>query len=214
MHDPQPARKQNGPPGEPRRRLFLALPLNDPVRDRLETVCTKLRKASQFTPVRMTWVPRPNWHVTLHFLGAVPEPKALELAASLPEITAPFQGFALEMRGLGYFPHKRAPKVFWAGFPEPPEGLGVLQRGLGRALAQRGFHLRGDKFHAHVTLARFKSLKATNLFVKNASPFQAYPFGKLAAERVCLMESHLDPEGARYECLAEGALSAPSDESA
>ena len=91
------------------RRLFLALPVAPNVLDNLVSISTSLAKAAQFTPVKILWVKPENIHLTLHFLGAVPESKVQQIQESLPHWLAGEPRFNVGVQGLGYFPHAKAP---------------------------------------------------------------------------------------------------------
>lgn len=188
------------------RRLFFALPVGDAVRERLTDLTTRLTKAARFTPAEIGWVAPENWHLTLHFLGTVAEQEAGLLMAGLSEAVAEVGAFTLDVHGIGCFPHDRAPRVFWAGVRRPPQALARLHRRVGELVCRSGLTLQHDNFHAHVTLARFKSLKGTAAFLKLAADWRQKDLGIMPVDRVLLMQSELRPEGAHYSAIAEGRL--------
>jgi 2'-5' RNA ligase len=188
------------------RRLFFALPVGDAVRDRLVDLTSRLTKAARFTPAEIGWVAPENWHLTLHFLGTVAEQEVGRLVTGLPEAVAEVRAFTLDVQGIGCFPHDRAPRVLWAGVRRSPEGLTQVHRRVGDLVCRTGLTLQHDNFHAHVTLARFRSLKGTAAFLRLAADWRQKDFGVMPVDRVLLMESELRPEGAHYTAIAEGRL--------
>lgn len=123
-------------------RLFLALWPDDALRLRLAAA----QQAWQW-PARAARVPPERLHLTLHFLGEVPEPEARELAASLPPCAAPF---TLRLDRASLWPQGIA--VLEPG--EPPAGLAALHRELGALLRAKGLRVEARAFRPHVTLAR------------------------------------------------------------
>ena len=89
-------------------RLFCGIDLPEDVRERLERLLMHLRPAAH-----LKWVPVYNLHLTLKFIGEWPEEKLPQLenhTALLPKRPA----ISLEVRGLGWYPNARNPRVFWA----------------------------------------------------------------------------------------------------
>ncbi|MDH3739547.1 MAG: RNA 2',3'-cyclic phosphodiesterase, partial [Alphaproteobacteria bacterium] len=87
-------------------RLFVALGLPEPVRERLALVRAPLPDAR--------WVPAQNMHVTLRFIGEVEPPVAEEVDGLLAHIDAP--AFDLCLAGLGTFGSRGRVRALWAGF--------------------------------------------------------------------------------------------------
>ncbi|MBI5155371.1 RNA 2',3'-cyclic phosphodiesterase [Candidatus Poribacteria bacterium] len=187
------------------RRLFIALPDSEEVRVRLADVSARLQKAALFTPVRASWVLPENFHITVLFLGRVEEARFRELESKLGAITRGIPPLNVDFRGLGFFPHEKAPKVLWAGVFQPPPAMDTLRAAIEARCGEAGLGPRDEqRFHAHVTLARFKSLKGTADFVKQSASCRHLHFGVCEIGRVELMESHLDPAGARYTVAGVG----------
>lgn len=188
------------------RRLFLALPLQPEALAALSSLLERLQAAARFTPARVNWVQPRNLHLTLHFLGSVPEEKVEPLRLALREVARRAPPFELRLHGLGYFPSIRQPKVLWVGVPSPPRELGKLVASLGQAVQATGLELQHQDFHAHVTLGRFPALKGTGAFASTVAGQAKYSTTRSQADRVVLFESVLAPEGPTYVPLAEAAL--------
>lgn len=193
-------------PGPRARRVFFALQLTEKIREALAELSDRLQKAAHFTPVVATWVPPRNFHLTLHFLGAVPEPVVQQLLAGLPEAVRGIDPFAMEVRGIGFFPNPRAPRVLWAGIHNAPPELKRVLDAVGRLAVRHGVELEHDNFHAHVTLARFKSVKGTGAFVKNADSQIHARIGDCRIAKVHLMESILSDGAPEYVSLGSASL--------
>jgi 2'-5' RNA ligase len=119
-------------------RLFSALWPPEPA---IAHLATALRSVVLPPGVRST--PIAKWHVTLAFYGN--DADATERAGLLDERLAGTAAPTLRLVGAGTFPG-----VLWVGVePVPPAGRGQL-----KALATAAG--AGDRFHPHVTVARWR----------------------------------------------------------
>ena len=83
-------------------RLFAALPVPDPIADRLEPLLTGLDGAR--------WRDREHFHITLAFFGEMKEPVAEMLDEEIGALAAP--QLDLEIEGVGWFGRKEPHAVF------------------------------------------------------------------------------------------------------
>ena len=89
--------------------------------DHVETVVAPLR--AEFPELR--WIPRAQWHLTLQFLGAVPDVDPLvDALGSGGSGVAPF---AVELSGGGAFAKPRSATVLWLGVAEGADSMGALR---------------------------------------------------------------------------------------
>src|SRR5690606_39982385 len=61
------------------------------------------------------WVAPENLHITLRFLGSVPERRLADVAGALAEASRLVGPFLLELGSCGYFPPRGTPRVLWVG---------------------------------------------------------------------------------------------------
>lgn len=202
MTDPSPLCEPVAPP----RRVFLSLPLEDTARKAAAQLSANLAKAAQFTAARIAWVPPENYHITLHFLGRLAEEDIERLARAIGPLASRNPPMELKLRGLGYFPAARCPNVLWLGVHRPPVALQQLYRDLRRVVVELGHEPPREDFHPHVTLARFKSQKGTAAFARQAATHRSPDVGITPVRTLDLMESTLEPDGARYTPLARAPL--------
>jgi len=191
----------------PSKRVFFAFQLEPSVVESLHDCVTRLNKASQFTPVRMRFVPPENYHLTLHFLGSIEQPQVNALEDFLKNSTMPIPSFTIDVTGLGYFPNPKSPKVLWAGVSKGSDQIKLLYDYLAGELTERGVILQHTNFHAHITLARFSALKGTHAFTKLAKDFEKKFFGQSTVKSIHLMESLFQDGQVSYRSLAESKLS-------
>jgi len=190
------------------RRLFVALEPPEPVRRRLAAMQAGMRRAAGAAAGEVRWVAPDGIHLTLQFLGAVPEERVPAVEAAVAAAATESGELHLEVRGGGGFPSARRPRVLWAGLAGDVEPLAALAAGVGRRLAPLGYPPEEHAFGPHITLGRAREARgAVGLAaaIASAAEQDGPPW---RATEVCLVESHLSPSGARYEVLARLALGA------
>lgn len=165
------------------RRLFFALWPDEKTRDALRRVTRSVVRHCGGRPV-----PPASYHVTLAFLGNVPDEQFESVHAAARRLRP--EPLTLVIDRLGHF---AAPQVLWAGPTVVPEPLAQFAADLGRALAAAGLRLDPRPFHPHVTIAR-KVLAPPE---REALRAVEWPVAGFA-----LLESQTDPAGARYRVIA------------
>ena len=123
-------------------RLFVALPVPDPVAQRLMLMQGGVPGAR--------WQSREQLHLTLRFIGEVDGLDARAIEDALAGIDAP--AFDLQLHGVGQFGNKQ-PHALWAA-ARKNELLDHLQRKVDTAIRRVGQPQDAHKFMPHVTLAR------------------------------------------------------------
>jgi len=100
------------------------------------------------------WQRDDQLHLTLAFIGEVPNKQLTEIADELSRIH--FKPFDLQLQGVDYFGKKPTkPNSLWAGVVDK-EPLVHLHEKITHALMNIGLEMDTRKFKPHVTLARFK----------------------------------------------------------
>ena len=125
-------------------RLFIAIGLEDPVKDLLCRAQRQLKRQA----LGGRFSRRENLHLTLAFLGEAPDIRRAAIA--LDQIQA--APFSLAVQGLGYFPSAEG-QTWWMGAAPCPL-LAALHRQLCRQLRAQGFSLEDRPFRPHLTLGR------------------------------------------------------------
>lgn len=175
-------------------RLFVALDFPDDIRRRLAGLGGGVPGAR--------WTEAENLHLTLRFIGEVPDDLAGDIDAALADVAAP--AFELTLDGVGVFGSGRASRVLWAGV-ERSEPLVHLQAKIESALVRAGLEPEERRFTPHVTLARLKDASQDRIgrFIAERGLFRAGPF---PVDHVTLYRSHLGRTGPVYEAIAEYGL--------
>jgi 2'-5' RNA ligase len=176
-------------------RLFVAAV---PPPDVLDAIAALDRPARE----GVRWTARPQWHVTLRFLGEQADPAPLVSA--------------LDAAALGPAEVTLGPRVE-ALFPGvvglAAAGLDALAAGVAAALREAGVPPDPRPFHGHLTLARIDRRRGRG---RGGGRPRASPEGLTGAplsahfpvDEVHLVRSHLGPGGARYEAIHVRRLTA------
>lgn len=169
------------------RRLFFALWPAAETRERFASFLGPLVGPTGGRPQRPDQL-----HVTLAFLGSVPESRLDDVReAGRAAQGAPFE---VTFDRVDFWPR---PKVLCLTATRTPEELRRLVETLNRALQSHRFETEDRPFRAHVTLAR----KVPHAQRETAIAPLAWP-----ATELSLVESITEPAGARYEPLAHWSL--------
>jgi RNA 2',3'-cyclic 3'-phosphodiesterase len=172
-------------------RLFVALNFPEQLCRGLWEAATPLRDLG--LPVR--WVPPEGIHLTLKFLGDVPEGDEPRLHAALGRAAQDGRPLALTVEGFGVFPGLARPRVIWAGV-EPDPQIELLQHRVEQEFAQLDFPPEGRAFQPHVTLGRAGRTARPRDFARLGAALDALRYRETARlEAVDLMQSVIQAGG-------------------
>ena len=140
------------------------------------------------------WVRGTGMHLTLKFLGDIPEDLVSPLGQALDEEVASQSMLELRLRGLGAFPSRHRARVIWVGLAGDTERLKALAARIDQRCSSLGVAPEKRSFQAHITLGRRKVPSVVDLeeHVEDAA---------FTATEVHLVRSELLPAGARYTIL-------------
>jgi 2'-5' RNA ligase len=176
-------------------RLFLAVELPENVKEILHRGLGTLKRDQP--PAR--WVRPEGLHVTLKFLGELPEGAVAELQDAIPKVFAPLAPVEVRLGGGGFFPSEHRPRVAWVGGGAP--GLESWAAALEAVGEQFGVERERRPFSLHLTLARIErpwGAQAVEHFKIQTGKWLFAPF---VASAVTLFKSDLLPGGAAYTAL-------------
>ena len=190
--------------GEQVLRAFIAVDIPDEVRAMLATEQTRLKKMG----AHVGWSAPETIHVTLLFLGDLFSAQVAPLAAALDAVAAQYAPFELAVAGLGWFGPQQSPRVIWAGVSDPGGRLAALQKQIEEQAHALGLRTEARPFHPHLTLGRARPGGHATLPALTAALRQANDtaYGRCAVDAVRLMQSRLEPAGARHSLLHEAVL--------
>jgi 2'-5' RNA ligase len=192
-------------------RLFIALyPADDAVAD-LQRFVSSLALGRPAEPGRSLRLTRPDtWHVTLAFIGAVPDGRAAAAATALgaaveawreaPEVADGASDERLRIAGAGRFGRGRFTTV-WAGLSGDVAGLERLAERVRRELKRARVPFDRKAFQPHVTLARPADRLPAEVLAADLAALDRYQGPQWTIEDVRLTRSHLGPDP-QYETVA------------
>jgi 2'-5' RNA ligase len=148
--------------------------------------------------------PVENLHLTLTFLGEVPERQLEEVHEALSDLRLP--AISLALAGLDMFGGDR-PRLVYARVV-PDEALLRLQRKVEGTARQAGVQTEARRFVPHITLGRFRPPGAEGAMrLERAVVEQAgFRAGPVPVREIVLFESIRLRDAARYGVLARYPL--------
>ncbi|RLG38576.1 RNA 2',3'-cyclic phosphodiesterase [Candidatus Alkanophaga liquidiphilum] len=172
-------------------RSFIAIDLSDELRGEVAGIQKEFQFLKGVKPVKPEQA-----HLTLKFLGEVPEGRVNALKRALDGVRA--ASFELRLRGVGVFPNTRRIRVIWVGV-EDSAALNTLHAEIEAKLEKLGF--KREPLSPHVTLFRVKSISGgeKELALKKLEELSDKDFGGMHVSEVKLKKSTLTPKGPIYE---------------
>ena len=147
------------------------------------------------------WQDEAQLHLTLRYCGEMPGEQAEDLALALQRLDAPCPTVALN--GVGHFEKKGVPSAVWAAVV-PDKALSTLQKRVERAVQSVGLAPESRHFVPHITLARLnRSSGPIHPWLLQHSALSLPPWKSL---HFSVFESHLSPQGSRYEEIVRISL--------
>ncbi len=179
-------------------RAFIAVPLPPEITELAAELQSRLKSGG----LKLRWVRLQGMHLTLKFLGDIPESLVDDLGSAIQRAANGFGIIDLVAQGIGVFPGIKHPRVLWLGIGGETERLGQLHGRLDAELEQIGIAREKRPFRAHLTLARAKGAVNARLLLdimQTQGQFTARPF---QAQQLVLYQSDLRPQGAVYTARA------------
>jgi RNA 2',3'-cyclic 3'-phosphodiesterase len=168
-------------------RGFVAVVPPDDVLDAIDAATSGIEVPS--TARLMT---RPQWHLTLQFLGN---------RVDFDAVAGALEGLAVRPGSVcfgaaGAFPNERRGRILWLGTCEGDAWLAQLAASVGALLTPVGYPPEDRPYHAHLTLARLKRPTDLRPVVAALGPG---PVGQAwTADEVVLFQSKTGRRGAEY----------------
>ena len=158
-------------------RAFIALPVSPEIRKGLHSVMQRLRNTFRVAPIK--WATPDQFHLTLRFLGNVPDESAAEITSRLRVVCGRFRPIDAFVSGLGCFPTANEPRVIWVGMNGGP-GLLELQRAIAATTSDLGDRPTHESFHPHLTLGRVRDISTSERWEIGEALQRQSPVGEAA----------------------------------
>lgn len=169
-------------------RLFTAVDIPDALRDDL----SRLQNSEAFS---IRWTNPEKFHITLRFIGEVPDEHAVRYEQVLADVEAP--SVECVPYGLDVLPSRRSPRVVMLGL-ERTDSMMALYDAVSDALQSEGLDREDRKYRPHVTIGRLDDVDpdSVHAFLRR---HEDRSFSSFEADRFILYESTLTPDGALHE---------------
>ena len=186
-------------------RLFVALELPEGQRRRLAELPERQRWVG-LERADLNWVRGDNLHVTLKFLGSVPEDQVQAVCRALREVRTSGP-ILISIGGLAFLPPRGPMRVLVAELGGELDRLGVLQSEIERAMDPLGFERERRAYRPHVTIARpRRDGRVPPEFRDDVRDHPASRGSEFPVDSFVLMQSNLRPGGAVYTAVARFPL--------
>ncbi|HUT36155.1 MAG TPA: RNA 2',3'-cyclic phosphodiesterase [Planctomycetota bacterium] len=182
-------------------RLFIAVELDEAVRQRLGKAQDRLRSA----PCHVKWVKPELMHLTLRFLGEADEALVGILGQVMASAALGIAPVEVTVAGLGTFPERGAPRVVWAGLRDDGS-LALLSRRLEEGVRRLGFAPEDRPFRPHLTLGRVNGRQGADELRRRLAAQATDTFGSCTIAELLLIQSVLSPAGPAYTPLRRHPL--------
>lgn len=147
-------------------RAFVGTTVDLAATRRLVELSVALRRAAPGLGLQARWVPPPQLHLTLKFLGELDAGLGPALGDALASVATAQGAFRVRLRGLGVFPGSSEaetekdlrPRVLYVRVTDGDAALCALAEGVEAACAQLGLPRSTRALVPHVALARFERL--------------------------------------------------------
>jgi len=136
-------------------RTFLALDLDEAVREALG----KLPARAPAGDAKVRWVEPDKLHLTLKFLGEVPDAVLADVCAEAARQAGTVAPFTFRVCGLIASPPHGRIRMLWVGVIEESGHLAKLHRRLEEGMARLDMPAENRAFRPHVTLARIRRVR-------------------------------------------------------
>ncbi len=150
------------------------------------------------------WVPAPNLHFTLRFLGDIDQGLVEPVAEAMRSAARATPALVVGVGGLGAFPDRDAPRVLYAEVTRGHDALARLAGRIETALAALGFAKAERPFVGHMTLGRVQVSRGA---LGAVTPPNS-DCGAGTVNAVTLYRSDMFSSGAEYVTLARAPLGA------
>jgi 2'-5' RNA ligase len=178
------------------KRLFVAVNLSLASTRRIADVVERLRRAGG-SP-RVAWVPAPNLHVTLKFLGWTRADAVAAVKHALAPALEQVKPFEVEAVGGGAFPSAAHARILWVGVRDPSGALGALAGEVEARMEAIGYAREARAYHPHVTIGRVKEPGDASALLAQVG---TQSFGTSRVSDVTVYESTLKSTGSEYTPL-------------
>ncbi len=190
-------------------RTFIAVPIPAGVQRAIGRFARLLARAYP----EYRWSAPEKMHLTLNFLGDIPDRIVGDLCAKVAQVAASHVPFECVLGRIGAFPKPARPRVLWLGLDQGGESLSRLHYDLNNALRELDIEPERKRYHPHLTLARLRD--GVRWPISLANDLQSGTLPTLVtsvqfdAEEMVVYSSFLDASGSEHTPMSRAVLGRP-----
>jgi 2'-5' RNA ligase len=155
-----------------------------------------------------SWARNANLHLTLKFLGEIPQTSLSDLSQAASRAAIGVNPFPIRLEQTGAFPRHGPARVLWIGINDSSEKLVELHGRLEEEAAKVGFAKETRPFHPHLTIARLRHPGSARALTVAHKQLEFEPVEFDVAE-LLVIRSELGSEGSKYTVISRHILSSP-----
>lgn len=159
------------------------------------------------------WARPEQLHLTLKFLGEVPDARVPEVCDACRRLACDAEPFALAVDRCGCFPPGGKVRVIWGGMAEPSAGLLDCAARGEDAWERLGFPRERRPFTAHMTVGRVRDDRSVGR-LRDAIASLSLDAASQSVNAITVFQSVLGPRGAAHHALGRfplgGAMRPPA----
>jgi len=183
-------------------RTFLALELDESIRRAIVAAAQSLPADG----AKIRWVEQQNLHITLKFLGDVPDADVMAVCRAAESVSAGLDRPTFDVTGLTCIPPRGPVKMVWAGVRDPARAITAAFDELEAALEPLGFDPEPRAYRPHVTVGRVRYCPRPAALREATAGLAGTEFGTRTASEIVVYSSQLTREGPIYGAMARCSL--------
>jgi 2'-5' RNA ligase len=147
---------------------------------------------------KINWTVIPNFHLTLAFIGDIPDETIIKTGIMLQQVCSDSGQFSFMLSGADLFRSVHDPRIIRVGVRNP-DRLNELNKKIVSGLTGIGVKVDTKGFIPHVTFARIKSVRRPDMLKSAIDTYSDMDFQEVSVKEVILFESVLKPPGPIYK---------------
>ncbi|MGI6548833.1 MAG: RNA 2',3'-cyclic phosphodiesterase [Syntrophomonadales bacterium] len=150
-------------------RLFFAIDIPPEIKPQVIAARNQLARGVR----GIKWVEDHNLHLTMKFLGEVPDGQVKDITDTVRRTLVRYPGFRLEVGSPGFFPNNKNPRVIWLEIKGNTKSALGIGRAIDDSLLPFGFD-EEKRRQLHLTLGRVRSDNSVEDLLRNARGFTGF----------------------------------------
>ncbi len=184
-------------------RMFCAIEIPDVVRQQVLRHIARVK--AEVPNAKASWARDTNLHLTLKFLGEIPQPSVSDFSEAASRAVAEVQPFSIRLEQAGVFPSRGQPRVLWIGINDLSGELVKLHERLETEAANVGFAKVARPFHPHLTIARLRQPDNARALAVAHKQMEFEP-REIDVTELVIVRSELSSAGSKYTVVSRHPL--------